>query len=60
MDATSDTYLVTKIYNEALTTFAVLRKIGAEDEAPLRIKVERVGAVQTLRGFAFAQESSDL
>ncbi len=60
MDDTSDAYLVTKIYNEALTTFAVLRKTRAEDEAPLRIKVERVGATQTLHGFSFAQESSDL
>jgi hypothetical protein len=28
-DATGDSFLVTKIYNEALTSFAVLRKTGS-------------------------------
>jgi hypothetical protein len=54
---TGETYLVTKLYNEALATFAVLRKTGAETEALLRVKVERAGDVQTLPGFSFAQES---
>ena len=56
---TGETYLVTKLYNEALATVAVLRKTGAETEAMLRIKVERAGDVQTLPGFSFAQESDE-
>jgi hypothetical protein len=56
-DGSSDSYLVTKVYNEALATFAVLRKAGAETEPPLRIKVDRVPAGQTLSGFSFAQET---
>jgi hypothetical protein len=58
-DGSSDTYLVTKVYSEALATFAVLRKAGAEDEPPLRIRVERKGAAQGLPGFTFAQESDE-
>lgn len=58
-DGSEDTYLVTKLYSEALATFAVLRKAGAENEAPLRIRVERKGASQSLPGFSFAQESDE-
>ncbi len=58
-DGSEDTYLVTKLYSEALATFAVLRKTGAESEAPLRIRVERKGAAQGLPGFTFAQESDE-
>ncbi len=58
-DGSGETYLVTKLYTEALTTIAVLRKTGAETESMLRIKVERVGDQQTLPGFAFAQESEE-
>ena len=58
-DGTDDTYLVTKVYSEALATFAVLRKAGAENEAPLRVRVERSGASQTLAGFSYGQETSE-
>ncbi len=54
-DETGETYLVTKLYTEALATFAVLRKTGAETEAMLRVKVERAGDAQNLPGFSFAQ-----
>ena len=56
---TGDSYLVTKVYTEALATFAVLRKAGSENEAPLRIRAERSNGSQTLPGFAFAQESDE-
>lgn len=58
-DDTGDTYLVTKVYNEALATFAVLRKAGSEDDAPLRIKIGHQGASPNLPGFRFAQESEE-
>lgn len=54
-----DSYLVTKVYNEALATFAVLRKTGSETDAPLRVKVGHAGASPTLPGFRFAQESEE-
>ena len=56
MDA-GDTYLVTKIYNEALATFAVLRKTGSETDAPLRVKVTRAGETQSMPGFVYTQDS---
>ena len=56
---TGETYLVTKLYTEALATFAVLRKTGAETEAMLRVKVERAGDAQNLPGFSFAQGSDE-
>lgn len=56
---TGDTYLVTKVYNEALATFAVLRKTGSEDDAPLRVKIGRAGVTPSLPGFRFAQESEE-
>ena len=55
-NGTEDTYLVTKIYSEALSTFAVLRKAGAEDEAPLRVRVEHSGSTQKLVGFSYSQQ----
>ncbi len=54
---TGETFLVTKIYNEALATFAVMRKTGSETEAPLRVKVTRTGESQTIPGFVYTQDS---
>jgi hypothetical protein len=46
-----ETYLVTRVYTEALSTMVVLRKSGAEDENQIRIKVERTGDGQNIPGF---------
>jgi hypothetical protein len=54
---TGDSYLVTKVYSEALATFAMLRKAGAEEEARIRVRVERAGEHQVLPGFVYAQEA---
>lgn len=56
---TGDTYLVTKIYNEALATFAVLRKTGAETESILRVKILRNPDTQSIPGFVYTQESDN-
>jgi hypothetical protein len=58
-DDTSENYLVTKIYNEALTSFVLLRKTGSETEPPMRIKISRAGAIATIPGFSYAQDSDD-
>lgn len=50
-DGSGDSYLVTKLYNEALNTMAILRKTGSETESPIRVRVERTEGGQTLRGF---------
>jgi hypothetical protein len=55
-DGTTETYLVTRVYSEALSTVATLRKSGSETEALVRVKVERTADGQTLHGFSPAQE----
>jgi hypothetical protein len=55
-DVTGENYLVTRVYSEALSTMAVLRKSGAESEAMIRVRVSRTSDGQTLPGFSPAQE----
>ena len=52
----AETFLVTKLYNEALSTIAVLRPTGAATESMIRVRVERRGGAQTLPGYTMAQE----
>jgi hypothetical protein len=59
-DGTNETFLVTRVYSEALTTMATLRKSGAESEALVRVKVERSPGGQTLPGFSPAQEDEKI
>lgn len=59
-DGTADTYLVTRVYTEALSTMVILRKSGAEEEALIRVRVERRPSGQTLPGFSPAQEDEKL
>jgi len=54
---TEETFLVTKIYNEALSTIAVLRPTGAATESMVRVRVERRGEGHTLPGYSMAQEN---
>ena len=53
---TTETFLVTKLYNEALTTIAVLRPTGAATESLVRVRVERRTDGQILPGYSMAQE----
>jgi len=57
---TGETYLVTRVYTEALSTMVILRKSGAEDESQVRIKVERTPAGQNIPGFALAMEDDSV
>ena len=56
-DDTNDTYLVTKLYSEVVSTYAVLRKTQGEEV--LRVKVEKQGDLSFLRGFTYTQEAQD-
>ena len=58
-DDTGDSYLITKLYNEALATYAMLRKTGAESERAVKVKVDQRGTSQTLPGYTYALESDD-
>jgi hypothetical protein len=54
-----ETFLVTRLYSEALTTFAILRPAGKETAAVVRVKVQRKGLGQALPGFSMAQDSDE-
>ena len=56
-DGTSDTYLVTKVYSEVFSTFAMLRKTQGEEV--LRVKVEKQGDLFFLRGFTYTQDEQN-
>jgi len=56
---TTDLFLVTRLYSEALATIAILRLAGAENENMVKVKVERSAAGQTLPGFSMAQEGDN-
>jgi hypothetical protein len=55
-DGTGDTYLVTRVYSEAVTTMVILRKSGSEDEALTRVRAERTPGGQNIPGFTPAME----
>lgn len=55
-----ETFLVTRVYTEALSTMVVLRKSGAEDQNLVRIKVESTGKGQNIPGFAPAMEDESV
>ena len=54
-----ETFLVTRLYSEALTTFAILRPAGKETAAVLRVKIQRRGLGQAIPGFSMAQDSDE-
>jgi hypothetical protein len=56
-DESGESYLITKIYSEAIATYALLRKTGAEAEGTVKVKVDQRGASQALPGFSYTQES---
>jgi hypothetical protein len=58
-DDTGETYLITKVYNEALATYAVLRKTGAESEPPVRMKVVHTAQASLIPGYTSTQQADD-
>jgi hypothetical protein len=58
-DDTGDTFLITKVYNEALATYAVLRKTGAESERAIRVKVVHTAQAALLPGFTSTQQADE-
>ncbi len=60
-DATGQTYLVTKLYNEVFTQYAMLRLAdtrGAGSES-VRVKVQKSSDGATLPGYTFTQDSQE-
>jgi hypothetical protein len=59
---TGETFLVTRLYTEALATIAVLRPTGPATQTTrtmIRVRVERRGESQALPGFAIATDSEN-
>ncbi len=59
-DATGQDHLVTKVYNEVFTQYAVLRpaEITAPDSPAVKVKVAKAADGVTLPGFSFTQEGA--
>jgi hypothetical protein len=53
-------YLVTKLYNEVFTQYALLRPAGlsAPDTPTVRVKVSKSAEGSTLPGYTFTQEGA--
>ena len=59
-EADGQDYLVTKVYNEVFTQYAILRpaEVTAPDAPTVKVKVTKDAAGATLPGFTFTQEGS--
>lgn len=59
-DENGQDYLVTKLYNEVFTQYAVLRpaEVTAPDAPTVRVKVAKSDGGVALPGFTFTQEGS--
>lgn len=57
---TGQDYLVTKVYSEVFSQYAVLRpaEVTAPDAPTVRVKVKKTAEGASLPGFAFTQEGS--
>ena len=57
---TGETFLVTRVYTQALSSMVVLRKSGAEDQDLVRLKIENTAQGQNIPGFAPAMEDDSV
>jgi hypothetical protein len=60
-DQTSQNYLVTKVYSEVFTQYAILRIANATAASTdtVRVKVQKTSDGATLPGYTFTQEAQD-
>jgi hypothetical protein len=60
-DQTAQNYLVTKVYTEVFTQWAILRIADstAASTDTVRVKVQKTADSATLPGYTFTQESQD-
>lgn len=60
-DESGQNYLVTKVYNEVFSQYAILRMAdsSAASGDTLRVKVQKEGGRQTLPGYTYTQESQE-
>jgi len=60
-DQTGQDYLVTKVYNEVFTQYAMLRTANSSAAATdtVRVKVQKTADGAALPGYTFTQESQE-
>jgi hypothetical protein len=60
-NANGQNYLVTKVYNELFSQYAMLRPVDADaaKAETMRVKVNKAPDGSTLPGFTYTQESQD-
>ena len=60
-DASGANFLVTKVYSEVFTQYAMLRpaNVTAPDADTIRVKVSRLDEGMTLPGYTFTQDSQE-
>jgi hypothetical protein len=60
-DASGANFLVTKVYNELFTQYAMLRpaSLSAPQAETIRVKVTRSDSGMTLPGYTFTQEAQE-
>lgn len=56
-EETDKSWLVTKVYSEAFSSYAMLRKVGGGDDDVRRLKIVKSSEGVSLPGFKFPQES---
>jgi len=56
-EGTEENWLVTKVYSEAFTSYAMIRKVGGGENDVRRLKILKSANGITLPGFKFSQES---
>lgn len=57
LEETHERWVVTKVYSEAFSSFAVLRKVGGGDNDLRRLKITKSADGVALPGFKFSQHS---
>jgi hypothetical protein len=57
LEGTEESWLVTKVYAEAFSSYAMLRKVDGDDSEVRRLKIVRSAEGVALPGFKFSQES---
>jgi len=60
-DQSGQDYLVTKLYNEVFTTYAMLREAnaGAANAGTIRVKVTKTADTASLPGYTYTQDAQD-
>ncbi len=56
-DTTGENYLITKLYSEVFSTYAMLRRVSGDEV--LRVKIDKAESGEALKGFTYTQESAD-